>query len=65
MIKCYTKALAFLLFLIAFVSAQSNITCDNSRGGSFFDLSAKALDGSNYSFSQLKGQVVLVMNVAR
>ena len=32
--------------------------------GSFYDLSAKTIDGKDFSFADLKGKVVLVTNVA-
>jgi hypothetical protein len=32
--------------------------------GSFYDLSAKTIDGKDFSFDQLKGKVVLITNVA-
>jgi len=63
------KSLFVLLCLLGAVAASFsnilNVTCTNEgRPGNFYDLSFPLLNGTNVSFSEYKGKVVLISNMA-
>ncbi|KNC51679.1 uncharacterized protein AMSG_12097 [Thecamonas trahens ATCC 50062] len=56
--------LAVLAVVVAMASAQAyNASC-TPQTGDFFSYSSTDIHGNTYDFSQLKGKVVLAVNVA-
>ena len=51
-------------FTIFTYGAMTQIVQTRAMAGSFYDLSAKDIDGNDVSFDKFKGKVVLVTNVA-
>ena len=49
-----------ILFLLFLLSPRAG----NAQTKSFYDFTVKGIDGNNFSFSQLRGKKVMVVNVA-
>jgi len=53
-----------LLLFLCLVKGQANINCTSTSGQTLYDFNAVTLGGQNITFSQYKGRVMLVANVA-